>query len=248
MMLTYISAHSAYYFNGTVDDSEIQLHPVQGLQRPDSDVILAFLSSQGITYTGQVKDPWFSANRQAGKISAYRTTADNTTVSSIPIFVSDEAASPLGCTEQYQICAQSKDRCSPLSSITDIASFRSAALTGDQNKMTASFQKYFSPVGLTALLNSLGSETLEAKFTLYQGRAPPLPDDQWQTETIRWSNILLAALQGSAVDAATGPSDPKANIIFYSAPRNKQDDYILRNQVSDPRSSCSLATSSETDI
>jgi len=59
---------------------------------------------------------------------------------------------------------------------------------------------------LDGFVQTLGAASLSSKSSLVTGVQGPLPDNQWQMDVEHWHAATLVAMQGSAVDAAMGPS------------------------------------------
>lgn len=84
---------------------------------------------------------------------------------------------------------------------------------------------------LDAFVETLGAGSLTARYKLVSGYQGPLPDNQWQLDVEHWHASTLAAIQGSAVDAATGPASPDMR-QYWVPPENEQQQYLCNNQVS----------------
>lgn len=227
-MLTCVRSQSV--FKGLLTDGRFQ--PIEPLQHNDSDIHLIFLAADGITYSGPVDDPWFSAHKPVGSQSVVvdGTTTDNTN----QLYLPDEVASPLGCTGQYQFClpssSSSEGNCSPVSGIYDPA----IASIGDEAASTL-FQWIIASVqNLDNIVTTMGASFLQAKYSAAAGQQRALPSDQWETEIERLFDIMLASFQGSIVDAATGPSEKNMQ-KFHVGPQNEYEKYFCKNQVRRPR-------------
>jgi hypothetical protein len=83
---------------------------------------------------------------------------------------------------------------------------------------------------LDAFVQTLGAASLSSKYSLVSGIQGPLPDNQWQQDVEHWHSATLVAMQGSAVDAASGPSKPEMR-SFWVPPANDQERSICGNQV-----------------
>lgn len=197
--------------------------PIEPLQRGDGDLSLIYLAAKRVLYSAQVDDPWFSAHSYVGDIT--------TPQGSYPGYLADETAAPLACIEQYQTCVPSKpasSRCSALGGSLD--SVYAQNLTDPTYNLTqwitaaASGSFSFSDV-----VSSLGDESLRAKRSLKNSVQAPLPSNQWQLEVERWFEIFMASVQGSAIEAAMGPS---AEVMrqFYLPPQEEVGRYFCKNQ------------------
>ena len=83
---------------------------------------------------------------------------------------------------------------------------------------------------MDAFIETQRSASLRARFLLVSGFSGPLPDNQWQLDVEGWHHSTLAAMQGSAVDAATGPASP-AMSEFWVPPDNDQARQLCHSQV-----------------
>ena len=83
---------------------------------------------------------------------------------------------------------------------------------------------------MDAFIETQRGASLKSRYSLVSGFSGPLPDDQWQQDVEGWHHSTLAAMQGSAVDAATGPANP-AMRQFWVPPANSEQQYLCRNQV-----------------
>ena len=226
-------------------------YPEQDLQRADANVFIIFLSGNGVVSAAPVNDPWYQSNVPSNK-SIYsgnsRTDAQKTKV-----YRMAEAASPLGCTEQFQFCRKSADKgnsCGPLASLDD-SRIASADILFNVDlslgNLTQASEIYSSdraashflwllqiidtyPSNMFFAVTSLGFKSLASQRGLIDGVQGPLPDDQWKHDVTNWWNISLAALQASFVDTASGPLDPAVARI-KTGPITPGQRAVCENQV-----------------
>jgi len=93
---------ASYVLNGT-NGFILDFIPCQEIWREDADTFLIFLSGNGVVFVEPMNDTWYRAtdlDLAVGAISGKRQTYR-------PV----EAASPLGCTEQFQFCFSSSNAC-----------------------------------------------------------------------------------------------------------------------------------------
>ena len=83
---------------------------------------------------------------------------------------------------------------------------------------------------LDGFVQTLGAASLSSKYNLVSGVQGPLPDNQWQLDVEHWHAATLVAMQGSAVDAAMGPSS-EAMGKFWVGPENEVERKGCANQV-----------------
>lgn len=206
--------------------------PMPALRRPDADMVLVFLSANEIAYIGPVEDPWYSANAKYSQVKEY----ENEHPGKIWTYYRDEPASVLGCVIQKQICnprmAEDK-RCTPLGPTADLSQNLETIVEGDGE---AWWLKQLTKLLLVTLpelwdiINTLGSSSLSASFSLTNGVQAVLPSDQWQRDVERWHSIMMATLQGSAVEVAEGPSAPELRAELQK-PTNSWERALCRRQV-----------------
>jgi hypothetical protein len=68
------------------------------------------------------------------------------------------------------------------------------------------------------------------RFTLVSGFCVPFPDNELQLDVEGWHHSTLAAMQGGAVDAATGPTSSAVR-EFWTPPDNEEQNFLCHNQV-----------------
>jgi hypothetical protein len=169
-------------------------NPIPQLNRTDADVTLFSLANEAI-YNEPVSDPWFFAQ-----------TPEHDDSGNLLGYISDEPLSFLACAEQYQVCTAA-GVCSPqtgyygLQDTTTLPIFNSI-----QQSMIGLL--YNSDTMLGSAFSSLGLEVLKAVDVCYQSYSLGLLDDQWKSEISYWYTIVMASLQQTLVEQATGPTNP----------------------------------------
>jgi hypothetical protein len=167
-------------------------------------------------------DDWYRATTPRIDI-----TRDNViTMGTIQTYMPAEAASPLGCLEQWQWCNSAFPResgCGPLAGMfdaiygaaplfnltaADLKLGPAAAATGTQFiwdiliKTSGSFH-------LNQFLYLLGAKPLSSQSLLESCVQFPIPRNQWQLDVTNWWNIILASVQATYVNTALGTTDPQ---------------------------------------
>ncbi|KAF2745591.1 hypothetical protein M011DRAFT_478755 [Sporormia fimetaria CBS 119925] len=197
--------------------------PIPELRENNFDITLIWLSGQRVKYPKAVEDPWFSAH------SAHQPgSADQ------QFYRADEPRSPLACTSQFEVCVPDgpgKRRCTQPGGMLDHVALKTSA-PNDTFVLEKDFitKEVFNHLSLDIPFSVLGDNVLEARYTMRHGRQIALPDDQWQREVIRWSNIMLSTVQGRAVDLAIGPWDPRLCSLNIMCPTNKVELRYARSQ------------------
>ncbi|OCL12106.1 hypothetical protein AOQ84DRAFT_334819 [Glonium stellatum] len=221
--LTSSSQSASYVFNGSQAIQYSDFVPLPALRRNDADVYLVFLAAKNILYSGQVDDYWYAAHK------AYGAVRDNRGRISKEMYIADNAASTLGCAIQYQTCNTAlpkENQCSPLLGGLDMNS----RLPGENDKQYNTRNWILGAttiVDLVTALESLGATSLASRTTLVDGVQSSLPSNQWQFDVERWTNITLAAWQGSVVDTAIGPANQ--NLIaegWWMTPSSNNSDFF----------------------
>lgn len=213
-------ARSSLVYKGKSDESKSQLGTIPALFNPDADTTLIFLSGNGIEFFERTNDPWYHATVPGDNISSPDVNGGYFTV-----YRPDEAASPMGCTSQFQFCnpSLSSNKCGPLASQID-AQIESAPLfgmtaadfekMGELNGTMISRYQWLNKiiddavVSTGSIVNSLGPDSLDSLKYFSNGFMGSLPDEQWQLDVKHWWAIFLASLQAGLVETARGPVDP----------------------------------------
>ncbi|KAL1855676.1 hypothetical protein Daus18300_011057 [Diaporthe australafricana] len=202
--------------NGTTDGrvgrGDFVAIPQLGL--PDADLLVAFLSPEGIFFMNQTDDLWYRGIVPNG--SLYFSTGQRA------VYMSDEAASPMGCLQRFQYCNSNK-KCGSLASSADSltsalplfhqtpADFWSGESSQEPDATASRFNMFqatlTSSTTLFTLINCLGASSLLSSQRLNQGVMGPLPDNQWQLDVTHWFAIRMASLQAAFVNTARGPAD-----------------------------------------
>ncbi|KAL7774346.1 hypothetical protein CFE70_005258 [Pyrenophora teres f. teres 0-1] len=198
--------------------------PISELQVPNADISAFWLEQLGIWYFSPVKDPWFAAEHGSNK---------STPVGPKKYYdAGEKVVNALVCAQQYQFCNPSKELCTaPMGSSASAASAASNLFTNSTNedRFMWNLRAVFNQIGFTEIANILKEGALLASdFTTPLGQFG-LPDNQWELELKHWFGIMLAALQGSIVNQASGPSIPEA-APFHSAPMTAGERAACSNQ------------------
>lgn len=223
--------------NGTTTTNS-NFIPIPQLFVSDADLLLVFLSPEGILFTNQTDDPWYNANVARGSyaINGVRRR----------FYTPDEAASPMGCVQRFQYCNSSKE-CGRLASFIDAAISAlpvfhmtpgqawSGVDQDDQKDATARRFEMFQATMNDAqdpwvLLNALGPSSLLSLQQLMQGFMGPLPDNQWQVDVSHWFAVHMASVQAAFVNIARGPIE--ALRPYVTTPDNEYQREMCHNQVS----------------
>lgn len=217
------------------------MDPIPELFRSDADLLLIFLSGNGVHFLEETNDPWYRGNVPGGVIHYDQ----DGTIGSRSTYQPQEAASPMGCIMQYQYC-NAMDQCGGLSSFADSSTSASLAFYGtidgawnDDGPVTPTALRFVwyqsvlasALVGLGDILASLGGLSLISHRSLEHGFLGPLPDDQGQLNVAYWWGTTLASYQEAFINAANGPQD--ASLLPYTqSPADSHAETLCNNQVS----------------
>ncbi|KAI1130881.1 hypothetical protein F5Y10DRAFT_288601 [Nemania abortiva] len=191
--------------------------PIPELAQPDGDLTVAFLSGQGVFFSEPLDDLWYQATVPGSK---------NLTRVYNQVYRPREAASPLGCVEQYQWCSstyrkESDQGCGPLASFYDafFGAVEQFYLVGADTSRRASGKESFQVitwmvyslisylVRLYTVLSCLGERSLDSQPHISYGLMDPLPVNQWQLDVQHWFEIILSAFQAVFVGTALEPKN-----------------------------------------
>lgn len=215
-----VSAQFSQVYQGERYPGFNQVDTIPALFRQDADTTMIFLSGNGVGFFERTNDPWYHATTLGDTKGS-----PNEDGGEFRVYQPDEAASPMGCTSQYQFCNPSlpSNNCGPLGSLPDAQS-QAAPLfgmstadfegTGEANGTMISRYQWlvyitgYAATSVSYLINSLGPSALSSPRYLNTGVIGSLPDDQWKTDVKYWWAIYLASLQAGFVDTARGSTDP----------------------------------------
>ncbi|KAI0531555.1 hypothetical protein GGR58DRAFT_524421 [Xylaria digitata] len=203
--------------------------PIDPMLRKDADVVLIFLSGEGVIHSAPSTDDWYRVSPTQVNVNTddwYHVSVNNSSTNSVgvdtaAIYLPLELASPLGRAIQYQFCYSDIQHCGLLGSILDARSSAknlfdttldhndSGQTSGDPfTYFTAGFMEYQS-TSIWQLIAQLGPASLASKSSLTAATQGPLPSNQWQLDVIRWWDITKASLQAAYLGIPYfNPPDP----------------------------------------
>lgn len=195
--------------------------PIEPLRRTDAEILLLFLSGNGVLYLEPPADDWYGRAVTASNITFLLGSPDGMR----RVYHSSEPASPLGCIQQYQFCnpaLQGRGSCGPLASLRD-------AIAGAASRFESSYdevknntggtptaerflytvdQFFYDSGDIVGVLAYLGPTSLHSQQNMLSGVQGPLASKQWHADVSNWFNITLAMAQIRMIETASGPSDP----------------------------------------
>lgn len=224
-------------YQGSLNYSS-NFEPIPELRRPDADLEIIFLSANGITFANKTEDAWYKATKPwKSYIEFFGPNPQR-----LPAYMQNEPASPLACIEQWQYCNPNlpePDRCAPLSSFLD-AGDKGLELFGYDEKIYNWFFWIYAIItsgaggGISEVVDVLGAQALTSRDRLSGGYQRTIPGNQWQRDVAFWFATSLTSLQEGFVKTAAGPSDIRLR-PWLQPPKNSQEEYWCKNQVSAPR-------------
>ncbi|KAI0151628.1 hypothetical protein GGR57DRAFT_513942 [Xylariaceae sp. FL1272] len=213
-----VSEQTYPVMNKTAFISSAACLPIDAITRDDADVTIAFLSGDGVVHSAPSSDEWYRVSPTPVSVSV---ASGGESVDSAAVYLPLEPASPLGCATSVQYCHGTTHNCGPLASFRDARSsaallFNTPISYNNSNNATGDSFSYFS-AGISAyqstslgeVLEQLGPMSLASKSSLTAGIQGPLPSNQWQSDVLRWWDIIMASLQASYLGISYfNPSDP----------------------------------------
>lgn len=220
--------------------------PDGAIETSDGDIALVFLSGNGIVFTQESNDAWYNATTQFATLDT--PNADG----SGAVYAASEAATPLGCVQQYQWCNSEypvPEGCGPLAGFVDsvagayplfnltmddyLAPNISSSITERGSRIEwASLVTSQTKVGIYDIVQTLGAKALASQSLLSAGIQLGLSKNQWQIDVINWWNMSLALSQAAFVNTALGyrQSNPDLQAIV-DPPVSDADRHLCQSQV-----------------
>ncbi|KAK8040074.1 hypothetical protein PG993_008485 [Apiospora rasikravindrae] len=233
-------------FNGSLVPEASEFVPNGAVESTDGDVLLVFLSGNGVVFTQESNDPWYRATRIGGPLEASQSGGTSNA------YLTTEAASPLGCVQQYQWCNSEypiPQGCGPLSGWSDAmaGAYPLFNLTEGDFKVDdipssdtergtrinwAVHVSDTDKLKLFDILQTFGAKALASQTLLTAGVQLGLADDQWQLDVINWWNTALAFHQSIFVETALGLTYRDANFQnLVSPPANDLERQLCQSQL-----------------
>lgn len=239
-------------YKGAIFLGNSRFIPVSSLKRTDGDLIIVFLSGNGVFFAEESTDAWYRATRAYTKLGTSKISA------SLPLYIFDEAASPLGCVQQLQWCNPEypiPEGCGPLASSLDAlegafplfnitmgdwTSDESLAANNGLSSDTERGSRLLWPflvdstttTGVDEFLASWGAKALASQTMLKSGVQLSLSENQWQVDVAKWWNTTLAFHQAIFVNTALGNASTDASLQpKLVPPANDHERLLCQTQV-----------------
>ncbi|KAI8625216.1 hypothetical protein F5Y19DRAFT_479921 [Xylariaceae sp. FL1651] len=220
-----VRAFTAAWQNGSLNNWGTTFAPIPEITVPDADLKLLFLSGNGMYFSNITNDPWYEATT-LGPIGHPLPANES---SGIQIYYQDQPGSPMGCVHRSQYCRPQRfgdPVCTALTGELDLYYSVLETFTDEHAFNRVSwFQTMVDASFWPEDIVGRGDINLEAQYRVRSGVQGPLPDNQWQLEVQYWFSIMLASMQRTFVDTATGPSD--ASLEQYRVPPANVDEKNL---------------------
>ncbi|TRX92221.1 hypothetical protein FHL15_006836 [Xylaria flabelliformis] len=220
-----IRPYTAAWENGSLANWGTLFEPIPELTVTDADLKLLFLAGNGIYFTNVTNDPWYKATTP-GPISHPLVANES---SAIQVYRQDNPGSPMGCVHRSQYCRAGPSGGSMCTDLTgELDLYYSVMSVFDDEHAFNRVNWFQTMVDASWWLEDIvgrGDVNLAAQYRVRSGVQGPLPDDQWQLEVQYWFSIMLASMQRTFVDTATGPSD--VNLKQYRVPPANADEQNL---------------------
>ncbi|KAK7985794.1 hypothetical protein PG996_004965 [Apiospora saccharicola] len=207
---------------------------------PDGDVSLFFLSGNGV-YFATPGDDWYRATVPNARFHSFSGNESADT------YRPDEAASPLGCIEQYQWCRDpAQGQCGNLEGSTDSQISAAPWFNVTRKELEPDRPVSQTKLGsiiiwawyalsidsgdnLGIIINKMGAASLASQEFLSQGLMWCLRKNQWQIDVTQWWNLRLAGFQAKFVNTAQGSKNSSIR-PFMIPPANAYEWEVCRNQ------------------
>ncbi|KAI0551764.1 hypothetical protein F4679DRAFT_537883 [Xylaria curta] len=212
-------------FPVTIKNEEIvpassNFEPIDAITKTDADTFLVFLVGNGVVFSEFSQDLWYRSNTTP--ITVEFVSAGE--VQTSHLYVPEEPASPLACTDQYQFCSLARrdtQECGPLASFRDaVAGAASLFDTTYDNVLdiinttekAASFTYFanllYGQTGTTIVgaVDHLGPASLSSQMTLNSAVQTHIASNQWQIDVSHWWDIEMASQQAILLEASYVPA------------------------------------------
>ncbi|KAK6851590.1 hypothetical protein PG995_011715 [Apiospora arundinis] len=242
-----VGAQISTPWEGIVVNGTSDFIPDRALNRTDGDITIVYLSGNGVSFFEKSDDAWYRTTRVGGRMGPVSANSSVT-----PFYIPTEAASPLGCFQQYQWCNSeypTSEGCGPLAGWYD-------ALAGAYplfNMTVDDFVLGESPLaipergyrihwprlitvaqrpGIFDIVQKFGPKALESHKSLANGVHSHVAKNQWQLDVMNWWNTSLAVTQAVYVNTALGytyyPETLESGIL--TQPANDQERHFCQSQ------------------
>lgn len=209
----------------------------------DGDTVIIFLTGNGVLYEMPTEDDWYRANRVFSTITGPGLPTKQ-------IWIPEEAASPMGCVQQYQICTANEESCGSPAGFFDAAAQvfeekgfnKSEAIAATHNALgkvddpTVSRLQWLVAlcqprVDIGTVFVASGTQALASSTSfITHGLEGFLPADQWRTDMIHAWATAFAFLQAQFVEIAHGTTNPDL-VKYRIEPADTSQVNLCTNQV-----------------
>ncbi|KAK7953672.1 hypothetical protein PG996_014565 [Apiospora saccharicola] len=213
------------------DTGHLDSNAVFGLNtRPGETFTLRYvlqcapLATEGRTHNISESGRNYTAYREM-EFDFYRTrrmigTEGPSPTEKVSTYLTEEAASPLGCIDQFQWCRDpALGQCGNLTNqhdalysaapwfgltLKDLDSNRPVAQNKAGSLLLWAHYMLFNAYSLSGIVDILGSASLASQAAVVQGLVFSPKENQWQLDVTQWWNIVLSVFQAKFVITAQG--------------------------------------------
>lgn len=219
----------------------------------DGDTSIIFLAGKGVVFTEPSTDLWYEATIPGPDVELQ--LSNGTQVG----YVMNQAASPLGCFQQWQLCLgnvstdispaipDNRPGCGTMSGLVDAILTTASVFNttaddvnnadfSDDKWGTGSRYGWFSTVldhmgmDIIGVIESLFTQALTSTETFEGGIQGPIATSQWQNDVIHIWNTSLATMQAAFVNTAYGTTQADLQ-PYLLLPNNTYQEAMCQNQV-----------------
>ncbi|KAH7309639.1 hypothetical protein B0I35DRAFT_84744 [Stachybotrys elegans] len=189
--------------------------PIDGLRGHNGDLSLTFLFPNEVIFTSASEDIWYRATVPTRRIHVTAEAQD--TPSEYEVYASDEAAWPMGCVEQFELCRYGI--CTGLGSRGDTVQgiVRHLNLSSDFLGLAAYIDLMNHP---SNVITALGKESLASRYKTADATQSGAGVNEWHLDVIHWAATILSGLQFQLTELASGPSLTNPQLEEYVAHPN----------------------------
>lgn len=226
--------HNGSYTSPGVDSN---FEPIPGLQRPNADTYVIFLSPNEVDFTQPTSDPWYNSSQtelvlEEGAVASNDSSQDDP---GYRMLLADEPASPLGCIYREQWCIPglpAQKNCTPLVGTSqmpmELSSLVPDNATWNRIHWISGSMFRTQPI-IYYVIFTLGGQSLTSRFTFLGNTQGFVAPDQWQQDVQYWNAITLAGIQQAFISTVVGDVADTPELSF--TPSNEEDRVLCSSQV-----------------
>jgi hypothetical protein len=217
----------AIFSKGEVLADYSPFQPVSELTGHGGDLTLVFLAPSSVQYKAKSQDDWYRATTPGKRHIVVAGPEPYEEV--LDIFGPDEAAWPMGCVEQAQVCKGGV--CTGLGPWQDTIAALQDTLNASSNFLGASYYLVFVEF-LTNVLDTLKDKSLASRFKTWNDIQVAPAANEWHLDVTHWFATILANIQLQLAEFPSGPyiDDPELE-HWITRPEGAERDIFCNTQV-----------------